>query len=140
MAISLGKKRGLAASVGFKGRPLPLRLKNIARREAFRMGRYLTVYSVNCSRGCPHGRAWKGQGHIRLYLSSSVELNTYLLIHELSHIANVNGRQHDAPFYREAIRIAREEGELRGFLNWQGRRAKAEYRRMLAEERVAQAA
>ena len=107
---------------------MPRWARNLAERE--RHGRPLTVRWMKCGRGCPHGRAFPWRRHIRIYASGDPRLDKFLLVHELAHIANLSGG-HDAGFYRQAIRIATREGCLRGFLGWQGRRAKAEYRRML---------
>ena len=102
----------------FIGRDLPLRTKNVIRREAWRRGRRVTVRSMRCGRGCAHGRAFPWRQHIRLYLSSNGGTNLYLVIHEMAHLAG--GVMHDDGFYREAIRIAKREGVLRAWLDWSG--------------------
>lgn len=118
---------------------MPRWARNIAQREADAThGGYLSVRWMKCGRGCPHGRAFRWRSHIRCYTSGRKSGDRSLLIHELAHLADRSGGPSHGPnFYREAIRIARNEGCLRAFLNWQGRRAKTEYRRMLREERDA---
>lgn len=142
--------------VTFTGRKLPLNLRNIAEREAAHQGTWnIRIHAMRCSRGCAHGNARFVTESIRLYLASKVDHeawqrapqprsnvldrfmrfdldeNKYLLIHELAHLAD-SGTGHTDSFYREAIRIARREGCLRGFLDWQGRKAKAYWRRAKA--------
>lgn len=136
----------------FTGRVLPVRLRHIAEREAEYLRKPIAVHAMKCSRGCEHGYArsdWGGGGRIRLYMAVQVrtayllgyrgkelktamfdnDLNRFLLIHELAHIAS-GYSGHDYYFHVQAIRIAKRERCLRGFLNWQGRAATAAYRSM----------
>ena len=106
---------------------------NLAKREAKERETNISVRWMRCSRGCPHGRAFRIRNHIRIYASSHDESNKYLLIHELAHLAP-GGNGHGPMFYSQAIRIAKREKCIRGFLNWQGNRAKAFYRRMKRED------
>lgn len=96
--------------------------------------RSISVRAMRCGRGCAHGRAFTWRQHIRLYLSLHEDSDKYLTIHELAHLADRRGG-HGETFYHEAIRIATREKCLRGFLNWQGNRAKAANRRLRANAR-----
>ena len=146
----------------FTGRTLPLKMRRIAEREAEHQPRKrITIHAMKCSRGCAHGYArskWTGEHGIRLYLAMKVtpavsaahhngtrgsklhammfdnDQNRYLLIHELAHIASAY-TGHGTMFYAEAIRIAKRERCLRGFLKWQGRAAQAANRRINADRR-----
>lgn len=124
------------AYVEFTGRKLPLKLRRIIQREADERRRNISARAMHCGRGCAHGRAFPWRQHIRLYLSLHEETDKYLTIHELAHLAD-RGGGHTESFYRQAIRIATREKCLRGFLNWQGKRAKAANRRLRAERKVA---